>query len=195
MGDLELLAWRREVADLYAAVRALPPAPGHALWSTGRSRLLATSPQSPLAAGDPRRTTGLPVATYDPAWRVVVPLSPTTATTMTLPAGADGQVVLDRVGVLRTPWGDLDAWWLRGYAGGLFVPVRDASAGSSSYGGGRYLLDTVKGADLGHDGAGVVVDLNFLYHPSCAYSPAWTCPLAPAGNVLPVHVPVGETLS
>ena len=194
MEDLDLLAWRRAVADLYASVRALPPTQGHALWTRGRSELFATSPQSPLTPDDPRRTDGLPVAPYDPAWRVVVPLVPAPSATLQLPAGADGTVGLDRVGVLATPWGDLDAWWLRGYAGGLFVPVRDASAASTSYGGGRYLLDTVKGADLGHGPAGIVVDLNFLYHPSCAYSPAWTCPLAPTGNVLDVEVPVGETL-
>jgi len=35
--------------------------------------------------------------------------------------------------------------------------------------GGRYLLDTVKGVDLGSTDEGLVVDLNFLYHPSCAY--------------------------
>jgi uncharacterized protein (DUF1684 family) len=73
--------------------------------------------------------------------------------------------------------------------------VRDASAGTTSYGGGRYLLDTVKGADLGSVAGGLlVVDLNFLYHPSCAYDPAWVCPLAPPGNVLPVAVEAGEQL-
>ena len=61
-----------------------------------------------------------------------------------------------------------------------------------SYGGGRYLLDTVKGADLGGDGDALVVDLNFAYAPSCAYDPAWACPLAPAGNRVEVAVPVGE---
>nr|MDP9466807.1 DUF1684 domain-containing protein [Actinomycetota bacterium] len=28
--------------------------------------------------------------------------------------------------------------------------------------------------------------------PSCAYDPAWACPLAPPGNVVDVEVPVGE---
>ena len=40
---------------------------------------------------------------------------------------------------------------MEGYAGGLFVPFRDATSGSETYGAGRYLLDTVKGADLGGD--------------------------------------------
>jgi uncharacterized protein (DUF1684 family) len=74
--------------------------------------------------------------------------------------------------------------------------VRDAAAGrpGGTYGGGRYLLDTIKGADLGRGSTpnSLVIDFNFAYNPSCAYDPMWACPLAPAGNVLPVAVPVGE---
>lgn len=188
--SLCLLVWRRTVAELYAAVRAAEPAQGHALWSAGRSELFRTSEQSPLAEDDPRRLAGVPVATYDPAWRAVVPLEPAVPEHREL----EGGVGMDRIGVLRTPWGPLDAWWLDEYSGGLFVPVKDASAGRTSYGAGRYLLDTAKGADLGSTEEGVVVDLNFLYHPSCAYDPRWSCPLAPEGNVLSVTVPVGEQL-
>ena len=85
-------------------------------------------------------------------------------------------------------------WWLVGYGGGVFVPVKDATAGRTTYGGGRYLLDTVKGADLGGaaDGSTLVVDLNFAYQPSCAYDPAWVCPLASPGNTLPGEVVAGE---
>jgi uncharacterized protein (DUF1684 family) len=184
---LDLLAWRRAVTELYAEVRASSPERGHALWRRGRDELFRSSSQSPLLPDDPRRSTGLPVPAYDPAWRVEVPLEPAPAARRTL----NGDVTMDRVGVLRTPWGSLDAWWLADYAGGLFVPLRDRTAGTTSYGAGRYLLDTAKGADLG---GAVVVDLNFLYHPSCAYDPAWSCPLAPEGNVLDVAVPVGEQL-
>ena len=105
----------------------------------------------------------------------------------------------EQVGVLHLPdLGDLDVWWLASYGGGLFVPVKDTLAGKQTYGAGRYLIDTVKGADLGGDvdlqtGRGtLVVDLNFAYNPSCAYDPQWACPLAQPGNTLPVPVPVGE---
>jgi uncharacterized protein (DUF1684 family) len=81
-------------------------------------------------------------------------------------------------------------WWLGSYGGGLFVPFRDP--GTTSYGGGRYLLDTVKGADLGGGSDGLVLDLNFAYQPSCAYDEAWACPLAGPTNTLAVEVPVGE---
>ncbi len=107
--------------------------------------------------------------------------------------GTDGVVSFARVGRLALPGiGTLDAWWLRQYGGGLFVPLRDATAGTLSYGGGRYLLDTAKGADLGTEDGRIVVDLNFAYQPSCAYDPAWACPLAPPGNVVRAAVPVGE---
>ncbi|MCW2671872.1 MAG: hypothetical protein JWP14_461 [Frankiales bacterium] len=184
---LDLLTWRRTVSELYAGVRAATPQAGHALWTAGRDELFRTSTQSPLPADDPRRTTGLPVPPYDPAWRVEVPLEPAPPSRRVL----DGGVGMQRIGLFRTPWGTLDAWWLEEYAGGLFVPVKDRTAGRTSYGAGRYLLDTSKGADLG---GSVVLDLNFLYHPSCAYDPAWSCPLAPEGNVLDVPVTVGEQL-
>jgi uncharacterized protein len=110
-------------------------------------------------------------------------------------SATDGTIPFSRVGVLHLPIGDLDVWWLESYGGGLFIPVKDAN--KATYGGGRYLIDTVKGADLGGDlSAGRLgVDLNFAYNPSCAYSPEWTCPLAPATNKLDVALPVGELTS
>ena len=49
--SLSLLDWRRQVHDLYAAVRADPdPAAAHELWRTTRDRLFATHDQSPLLA-------------------------------------------------------------------------------------------------------------------------------------------------
>ena len=196
-GSLTLLDWRRRTAELYAAVRAEPdPAAGHRRWREGRDALFATHPDSPLLLDDPRRDLGLPVAPYDPALRftaAVQPADPADPRELSVVTGTDGAVTYARLGAVVTPLGPLDLWWLTGYGGGLWVPVRDASSGRSTYGGGRYLLDTVKGADLGSTGAGeLVLDLNFLYNPSCAYDPAWACPLAPPGNRLEGAVEAGE---
>ena len=91
------------------------------------------------------------------------------------------------------PIGTLDVWWLGSYGGGVWLPLRDPHP--ETYGGGRYLLDTVKGADLGGSRpARLVIDLNFAYNPSCAYDAAWACPLAPEGNRTELAVPVGELL-
>src|SRR6266568_321942 len=75
------------------------------------------------------------------------------------------------------------------------VPGRlSLPAGETTYGGGRYLLDTAKGADLGGTADTLVIDLNFLYHPSCRYSSAWQCPLAPSGNTITAPIRAGERL-
>jgi uncharacterized protein (DUF1684 family) len=76
----------------------------------------------------------------------------------------------------------------------VFLPFRDATSGRTTYGGGRYLLDTAKGADLGTAGTRVVLDFNFAYHPSCVHSAQWSCPLAPPENHLPVAIEAGERL-
>jgi len=88
----------------------------------------------------------------------------------------------------------IGVWWLQQYAGGLFLPLRDGTAGETSYGGGRYVLDTAKGADLGGTASTLVIDLNFLYHPSCRYNSQWQCPLAPAANIIAAPVHAGERL-
>ena len=188
---LDLLDWRRQTARLYADVRAERcPSVAHAGWVAVRDRLYAEHPCSPA---EPAQFAGLSVPDHDPAWRAEVRLEPAAPQRLVLQTATDGAVPFDRVGVLRTPWGPLDAWSLTSYGGGLWVPVRDAGSGQLSYGGGRYLYDTVKGADLGvGPEGGLVVDLNFLYAPSCAHDPRWACPLPPDGNVLDVVVPVGE---
>jgi uncharacterized protein (DUF1684 family) len=184
---LELLDWRRRVADLYAAVRADPdPAHAHDVWRRTRDELFATHPQSPGPGP-------LTVAPYDERWRAEIRLEAADTEELSVETGTDGTVVFDRVGVLRTPWGPLDVWQLRQYAQGWWLPVKDTSP--LTYGGGRYLLDTAKGADLGSRDGSLVVDLNYHYAPSCAHDARWACPLAPAGNVLDLPVEAGELIS
>lgn len=197
MDRLELTDWRRRVATLYADARAASdPAEGHAVWRAGRDDLFLHHPQSPLRPDDPLRETGLPYLPYDPALRFELPVLPAEPATLRLDTGGDGTTTLERTGRVELPGiGSLDVWWMAQYGGGLFVPLRDGTAGTSSYGGGRYLLDTPKGADLGGTHERLVVDLNFAYHPSCRYDPAWTCPLAPAGNRVAVEVRAGEVLA
>ena len=198
---LELADWRRRVAELYAQVRAAPdPEQGHARWRSGRDELFGSHPQSPLGADDPLRVTGLPYAAYDPRLRFTLPLLPPIdpGRRVGIDTGTDGVTTLAPVGrvVLPDPVaGSLDVWWLEQYGGGIFLPLRDGSSGHSSYGGGRYLLDTAKGADLGGTADTLVVDLNFAYHPSCRYDPRWLCPLAQPGNTLAAAVEAGERMS
>ncbi|HEY7789007.1 MAG TPA: DUF1684 domain-containing protein [Vicinamibacterales bacterium] len=70
----------------------------------------------------------------------------------------------------------------------LFVPFRDPTNGTETYGGGRYL-------DLERTPTGLyVIDFNEAYNPYCAYSPTWECPFPPPENRLPVPIKAGEKL-
>lgn len=196
---LQLTDYRRRVSALYAAVRAeADPAEAHRIWRAGRDALFRDHPQSPLPPNDPLRATGLPYWPYDPALRWTLDLlPPDREATIGLPTDNDGTTAMTLVGHVDLPdpvAARVDVWSLRQYAGGLFVPLRDGSAGHTSYGGGRYLLDTAKSADLGGTADTIVVDLNFLYHPSCRYDSAWQCPLAPPGNTVAAVIAAGERI-
>ncbi|PZS12616.1 MAG: hypothetical protein DLM57_18425 [Pseudonocardiales bacterium] len=195
---LEVADWRRQVAELYSRVRTDPePADAHRVWREGRDRLFREHPQSPLPGDSALRDTGLPYWPYDPGLRFEVPLDTSGAPEVrAIESRNDGTIRLRRLGVVTLAPLDvtLDVWWLAQYAGGLFLPLRDATAGQDSYGGGRYLLDTAKGADLGGELGRIIVDLNFAYHPSCRYNSAWECPLAPEGNRTAVAIRAGERM-
>jgi uncharacterized protein (DUF1684 family) len=185
--SLDVLDWRRQVFALYRMVREHDdPAAAHPLWLSGRQSLVSDHPASPNPAAVLRH------APYDPAARFEVELDvDLPPERLEIPTADDGVVPFERIGrVTLGDLGSLDVWWLASYGGGVWLPVRDPDP--DTYGGGRYVLDTVKGADLGGSGGHLVVDLNFAYNPSCAYSEEWVCPLAPPGNVLDVAVGVGE---
>ena len=195
--SLTLLDWRRRVARLYAEVRSEPDvAAAHDHWRRTRDELLRTHPDSPIPP--PRRAgyPGAPVAAYDPRLRFDLTIDTDVPPRhMEVSTGSDGVARFDRIGCAHLPGGgDLDVWWLASYGGGVFVPVKDGTAGTATYGGGRYLIDTVKGADLGGASGRLILDFNFAYNPSCAYDPAWACPLAPAGNTLARPLLAGELM-
>jgi uncharacterized protein (DUF1684 family) len=186
---LDVLDWRRQVAALYREVRDEPdPQAAHGLWGDGRQRLVKDHPASP------NREAVLRHAPYDSRWRFNVIVDPSVGPArLEIPTATDGVVPFERIGRVRLDdLGVLDVWWLDSYGGGVWLPVRDRFA--DTYGGGRYILDTVKGADLGGSDGRLIVDLNFAYNPSCAYDEHWACPLAPPGNILDVEVSAGELI-
>lgn len=194
----ELLDYRRQVADLYAAIRRA--ADPHSAWvhfRRVRDQLLRDHPQSPLEEDARAGFSSLDYYDYDPAYRVEVSVSrDVESLEIEYELGSDGPLRCVRMGRIAFVLGDmpcqLDLYWLMGYGGGLYLPFGDTTNGISTYGGGRYLIDTIKGADLGLSEDHRVLDFNFAYNPSCAYSPRWTCPLAPSGNRLSVPVEAGE---
>ena len=193
--SLTLLDWRRQVFSAYAAVRAdadRNPDGALAAFRASRERLIRDHPQSPIQPNKRDAFHGLDHWPRDPALRfeaVVEPAEPERLIAHSL----DGDPYpLDRIGRVRLPVGELEVYWIEVYGGGVFVPFRDATSGRESYGAGRYLLDTIKGADLGGEGDRLILDFNYAYYPSCAYDPRWSCPLAPAANWLQVPIRAGE---
>lgn len=194
---LELLDWKRRVFALYAELRAsADPEAAWRRWRDVRDRLFREHPQSPLPAERRSSFAGLEYFPYDASLRVGAELTDLEAPPLPIDASG-GRTVLFRPFALATIelGGEsrvLELYWLEGYGGGVFLPFRDATSGVSTYGGGRYLLDTVKGADLGGDAGRLVLDFNFAYNPSCAYDPGWVCPLSPPANTLPLEIRAGE---
>ena len=162
----QVLDWRRKVFELYRAVREEQDArAAHAVWVEGRDRLLMRHPASPVPAGERGAYPGANVAPYDGDYRLVVQVDrDVPKTRRDVPTATDGVVPFELMGRVTLPGlGSLDVWWAAVFGGGVFLPFRDATSGNQSYGGGRYVLDTIKGADLGGDPDALVVDLNFAY--------------------------------
>jgi uncharacterized protein (DUF1684 family) len=187
-GELDLLDWKRRVFELYADVRAAPkPEDGWMRWRAVRDELFREHPQSPHPGH-----TGLDYFPYDPGLRLVAEVEPAEEERREIAGSAGSTTLFRRFGRVHLPFGSLDLYWLEGYGGGVFLPFADATRGSETYGGGRYLLDTVKGADLGAVDGKLVLDFNFAYNPSCSYDPRWACPLSPPENRLEAEIRAGE---
>ena len=194
---LDLLDWRRRVFALYDTIRAQEsPLAGWSIWRKERDDLFATHPQSPLPEDARSSFHGLDLFAYDPAFRVLAELEDAEERDYDIPTSGEMQMRFTRVGIARFEINGrpshLELYWLTDYGGGLFVPFRDETSGSQTYGAGRYLLDTVKGADLGVSDGRLVLDFNFAYNPSCAYDPRWVCPLATPPNRLDIAIAAGE---
>ena len=215
MADLLAVAdWRRRIAELYAEVRheaAADPAAAHATWRAEREALYRGHPASPVPAAerDGFRALHWP---YADAWRSTAPLEEWTAggadargrsvafpSISFVPSSVGAPPPLELIGHVSLGFPDgtvrLPVLQLLEYAGGIFLPFGDATNGGATYGAGRYLLDTAKGADLGvaADGA-LILDFNFAYQPSCAFDPRWACPLAPPEARLALAFETGERI-
>ena len=208
---LDLYDWRTRVAAIYRerARRIVARDDPVVVWNAFRAAkdaLFAHHPQSPLERDARADFRELSYFSYDPTLSVVATLVPESAEEEVLaPSSGPHAMPLRRAGRLSfTLTGveiSLAVYWIDVYGGGLFLPFRDATSGSETYGAGRYLHDTVKGSELlrlddasfpGYAGGRVLLDFNYAYNPSCSYDPRWACPLAPRENTLPVAIRAGE---
>ena len=195
---IDLVDWRRRVGDLY---RGNGPDP-LAQFRRGRDDLFRSHPQSPIEPDQRQSFRGLRYFPGDPAYRVHARLEDGDGTELAIETGGeDGAVRYRRAGRLVFELAGqpcaLTVLSLVQYAGGLFVPFRDTTSGHETYGGGRYLFDTAKDTDglvldITPGASDVVIDFNYAYNASCAYSPLWACPLAPPENAVKLPVRAGE---
>jgi uncharacterized protein (DUF1684 family) len=197
---LELADWRRQVSELYAAIRLeRDPVVAWGHWREVRDQLFRSHPQSPVPEADRGDATTPAYYDYDPALRTVADIEAADGASFELPGSTSGHVTAERAGTANCAMlGErltLSMFWLLDYSGGFLLSFRDATCGDETYGAGRYLLDTAKGADLGADEHGrLILDFNFSYQPSCSYDPQWSCPLPPRENWLTMAIRGGERL-
>jgi uncharacterized protein len=194
---LSLLDWKRHIFDLYRNVRAHDdPRAAWSLWRETRDDLFVSHEQSPIPPEQRASFAGVPLFDYDPSLRFAVQLIQAEPERYDIASSRDGTYSFTRFARAPLRIGgkdvELEVYWLEAYGGGVFVPFRDGTSGKTTYGAGRYLLDTVKGSDLGEVDGKLVLDFNFAYNPSCSYDPRWDCPLAPPPNWLTVPVEAGE---
>lgn len=189
--DLSIASWRQQTAALYLSDVDL------AGFRAGRDAMFAAHPQSPVDRASFVGVPYFPASSYQCVAEVQPVDGPDADTTVDVDTGGeDGVVRYRRLGRVDTPWGGLTLLWIAAYGGGLFLPFRDATSGKQTYGGGRYLTDTVKGT-FGRgvtllDDITVRLDFDYAYNPSCAYDSRWACPLPPVENWLTEPIAAGE---
>lgn len=196
----DLLNYRRIVSENYARLRGseLGLQARWGSWCKERDELFGGHSQSALDERQRAEFAGLNYYDYDEKWRYLVEVDrDVDHEVIEVPLQDDGIFKMQRFGRVRFAVGGEDVslylYWVMGYGGGVFLPFRDATNETGeTYGGGRYLLDSIKGADLGGEDGKLVLDFNYAYNASCAYNPRWHCPLAPQENWLEVAIPAGE---
>ena len=193
---ISLLDWKRQIFALYARIRN---AGDHEAawndWVKTREDLYRSHPQSPVSQ-DARSRFTAGYFSYDARYRVAGALRTAEPQTFEIATSGPEPMRFTRFGTCEFHLLDkdftLELYWLDAYAGGLFVPFKDDTSGATTYGAGRYLLDTVKGSDLGTEDGKLILDFNFAFNPSCAYDPRWVCPLTPPPNRLDIAIEAGE---
>ncbi len=194
-----LASWRRTVGELYAQIRDADDdslADVCTRFREARDALFRSHPDTPLSSDRLSAFRGIEYFPYEPKWRVVGRVQAASGDGFEIPLARDGVLKVSPAGrvefELQGRSNTLTVFWMEGYGGGLWLPFGDATRGKATFGGGRYLYDTIKGADLGVNGETMVLDFNYAYNPSCAYNDHWVCPLVPRENVLSIEIEAGE---
>ncbi len=188
---------------LAAFPSAAQPASGYATWLRQYKNDFLTDRRSPLRAAD---TGALRFFPYDA--RFVLPTRirkhPHPAVTVMATHSGKTKRFLD-YGTVRlrraSAGGNRQTWQLHLYQaldsagkvarpGEFFLPFTDATNGTDTYGGGRYLDLHLTPDEL--KGGWLTIDFNRAYNPWCAYKEGYNCPVPPPENRISVPVEAGE---
>jgi uncharacterized protein (DUF1684 family) len=204
---LDLYDYRCHVAASYrernqAALAGEDPVRTLQRFRKERDDLFASHPQSALDEAQKHHFQGLRYFPYNPAMCFPVAVNThVTPKSQVIVMDAQQSMTMTTIGQVFFTIDEepvaLSLYWLDIYGGGLFLPFRDTTCPQESYGGGRYLFDTIKGSGPvpvsgEHGWKRIMLDFNYAYNPSCAYNARWVCPLAPAENALTVAIRAGE---
>lgn len=155
-----------------------------------KDSMFAHDADSPLPPEERTRFAGLSYYAFDASFRFEVDVEPAeSAEDLTMSTSTGDEVVYRRFGAVHFTVDGQEArltLFEDDDEGEIFIPFRDSTSGTETYGAGRYLEVSRPAARR------VTLDFNYAYNPYCAYSEAYSCPLAPAENWLRVPIRAGE---
>lgn len=156
-------------------------------WRNERDEFFRSHYASPLPDAEMESFSGLAYFEPDAAFVLSGPFA-AAAGTVEIAASSGGSMGYPLAGHVELAIDDeiVSLVVLHGEEGDLLIPFRDATSGSESYGGGRYVLATESGPSE------LTVDFNRATNPYCAYDEDFSCPLPPAQNWLSVPIRAGE---
>lgn len=195
-----LADYRRQTFKMYAAARneAVPESERCAVFRAKRDRLLKTHPHSPIPADRRPVFVGLTYYDHNPGLRVAERLVYDPDRTRIQLAAASSHIAVRRLGWVKFKIDGvvcrLAVYWVEGYVGGILIPFQDLTSGTETHADGRYVWDSLKGADLGTSDSSLVLDFNYACHGRWAHDSRLSGALPPPENRLTVPIRAGERL-
>ncbi len=155
-----------------------------------RDRFMAEHYASPIPEEHRSGFRGLAYFPPDPRWVIPGRFEATAPRKVAIPSTTGSASDYTMVGVVVLDMGDTayTLTVLDDGDGGMFIPFRDGTAGTETYGGGRYA-----GIEPSSDGV-VTVDFNRAQNPYCVYDEEFVCPLPPPGNWIAEPIRAGEKM-
>ena len=200
---LSLIDWRREIFEIYSDIRTESDGKmAWEKWRVKREELFKHHPESPTF-----NIKSIPGSYAQP---ILYPYNPNFCLSSKFKFLESSEILelitddnsitriqpfLETTNLFEKLNIELTIFKILGYGGGLFLPFFDKGCFSNgeNYEGGRYLIDTIKGADLGECKKNELrLDFNFSYNPSCSYNSKWTCPIIKNYNNIPILIDAGE---